>query len=136
MKRMLLLLVVPGLLALAACGSETNTATDTQAVSAEVTATSYDTLDDLRDAFVRGGFSCSPYTPVQPGFDSQGSATCGDNAVLMIFDDTSQQDRWAAMTAEREQAVLMGPNWMVSTYPYDTLPDAQAVLGGEIINQP
>ena len=96
------------------------------------TASSYGSLEELRDAFIAAGGECPAWERIDSGdFDADGGR-CDDSTVITVFRDREQ----LAEVVERAKALatathlLVGTDWLINTPEPHRYVDA---LGGTVV---
>ena len=151
-------LLVPVLLALAACGTGTADSasasaplssaaaspTLTPSATAPTTgaAVEYGSLDDLHQAVDAAGYPCDDWAQDDLVTNAAESGSCSDDDVLSTYvtdsDLQDQVDQYQENNEMLEDAdidpstVLVGPNWIVSGEE-EPVQDLRAAIGGRIL---
>lgn len=117
-KRALVALVVPAALVLTACaGTSDSTGTEASpsaSASATPQATTYKTVDLLRNALVSSGYPCGGW---EADAESKSAGTCASIGYLEVYDSpASAADYVTTIKSETSWAypVLYGDNWIVA----------------------
>ena len=124
---------------LAACGSSnaasTNTSTSDRAAARP---TSFDSIEDLRDAAVAAGLDCPDWHLSTRSAPAVAGGDCSDDAALSLYPDSaSALDGAHALSdllggAGMDYTLRVGENWVISGDSAAPLDD----LGGNVISGP
>ena len=95
-------------------------------------ATSYDTLEQLRDAFVAAGGECGSWEEIDPGEADARGGRCDDTTVLAVYANKAELDDAVerSINLATSTHLLVGENWMLNTPEPQRFVDA---LGGRVI---
>ncbi len=95
-------------------------------------ATEYQTLDELKAAFVTAGGECDSWEPVDPGDYDAEAGRCGDSTVLAVYHNPDQIPEVVARAQQLATTthLLVGENWVVNTPNPENFVDQ---LGGTTI---
>ncbi|MGO1544853.1 MAG: hypothetical protein ACTHXA_11025 [Gulosibacter sp.] len=96
-------------------------------------ATSYDSLEGLRDLYVEAGGDCPEWEEIDPGeYDAQ-AGRCSDQVVIAIYNDTTQIDEVVdrALDLMMPTHMIVGENWIINTPDPDQY---VAALGGMVVS--
>lgn len=95
-------------------------------------ATSYESLEELRDLYVEAGGECPEWEELDPGDWDAIAGRCSDSVTISIYNDTSQIDEvvQSAVDLVIETHLLVGENWIINTPNPEDFVDA---LGGNVI---
>ncbi|KAB1644046.1 hypothetical protein [Gulosibacter chungangensis] len=95
-------------------------------------ATTYDSLEELRDLYVEAGGECPEWEELDPGDWDAVAGRCSDSVVITVFNDTSQIDEVVQSSLDLivETHLLVGENWIINTANPENYVDA---LGGAVI---
>jgi hypothetical protein len=90
--------------------------------------------DEPESSDVTGGMfiSCSTETFTDQGIDRQGDV---DRIAVYPDEDSAREGAEYGMEVNPGRQVLLGRNWFIAAESIDPLKKAQAVLGGEILEQ-
>jgi hypothetical protein len=97
-------------------------------------AKTYDTPDELVDAFVTAGGACKNPQEVMEAMIGEGAhaTLCPDDGVnmLIVFDSEEQTNRYVADVATDGTTLVKGARWVVVSDDAGTLAGS---LGGEVV---
>lgn len=98
----------------------------------------YDSIEDLRDAFVDAGGNCPEFSVTDPSDLATSSARCSSSTVIAIYPDhdavLAQIDKVKGSGLSGligDSTRLIGENWMINA---PDLEQIQKELGGEIVS--
>lgn len=96
-------------------------------------ATTYESVESLRDAFVDAGGDCPHWQPIDPGDYDAEAGRCSDKVVIAIYNNPS--DLEDAVKRSSGLAVgthlLVGENWLINVENPQDFVDA---LGGRTVS--
>lgn len=80
-------------------------------------ATEYQSLDELKSAFVAAGGDCDEWEAVDPGEYDAEAGRCGESTVLAIYHKPDQIPEVVARAQQlaTKTHLLVGENWVVNT---------------------
>lgn len=95
-------------------------------------ATSYDSLEELKGAFVAAGGECDEWESVDPGDYDAVAGRCGENTVIAVYNRPEQIDEVVSRALQLATGthLLVGDNWIINTPDPDRFVDA---LGGTTV---
>lgn len=134
MKKYAVAFSVTAMLALTGCSAGTNEAATGSESSTPIAR--YDSVNDLRDAFVNAGGECPSYEQGNGVKYSAESATCSDSTVLSTYlsSETVQKrvdESKTALQGMDSSTWLVGENWIINAPNPEGL---QEKMGGQLIS--
>ncbi len=98
----------------------------------------YESVNELRLAFVNAGGSCADWIQDNAVVDAIESGTCGPQTVLMVFSTAEEAETRAEYLRQRmsafgmDVALLLGDNWLVNSAESSLV---EPTLGGRLIDE-
>jgi hypothetical protein len=121
-------------LSLSGCAADASSSSSTAPTKTAPPAT-FDTVLELRDAFVAAGGDCEEWQQGDRVTLAAQSGDCDTNTVLSVYLSESSRDQvitnLKSMTAVH---LIVGENWIINTPAADD--DYSADLGGTIVTSP
>lgn len=95
-------------------------------------ATTYDSVEELRDKYVEAGGECPNWEELDPGDFDADAGRCNDQIVISVYHDPSQIEGvvQSAIDLAIPAHLLVGENWIINTPNPETFVDA---LGGGVV---
>ncbi|WP_201516885.1 hypothetical protein [Gulosibacter hominis] len=80
-------------------------------------ATEYQTLDELKAAFVAAGGECDEWEAVDPGEYDAEAGRCGESTVLAVYRSPDQIPEVVSRAQQlaTQTHLLVGENWVINT---------------------
>ncbi|WP_146137431.1 hypothetical protein [Gulosibacter molinativorax] len=124
------LLATFGLASLALAGCAGGGGDATPSVTGE--PTSYESVEELRDAYVAAGGECPNWEELDPGDYDAVAGRCSDQVVISVYNDPSQIEGvvQSALDLAIPAHLLVGENWIINTPNPEDFVDA---LGGGVV---